>query len=224
MSVDYVSEVQIGNGPTYPLRDLLAMYRAEMLEAIFPVGTIHLSTTMSTAAQVAAAFGGTWEAWGQGRVPIGVDTTDEDFDTADATGGSKSDDVSLSGNVGMTALDASQLPYHSHAVGDIMARVPNLTSDYNDFVHSPYPVSAKLGRITSDSDSDYAYLRGGATGIGRSIGRSSVVINSKPYCTMSGRTAPTGEGQPHTHSLSEASVSVDKVQPYVTCYMWKRIA
>lgn len=224
MSVDYISEIQIGDGSAYPIRDLLAMYRVEMLEAIFPVGTIHLSTTMSTATQVAAAFGGTWEAWGQGRVPVGVDPNDIDFIQAGTTGGSKSDDVSLSGEVGWTALDASQLPYHSHAVGDIMARIPTLTSSESDFVHSPYPTSSKLGHITSDSGSDYAYLRNYGTGAGRSLGRSAVIINSKPYCTMSGVTAPTGEGQPHTHSLSDASVEVNKVQPYVTCYMWKRIA
>ena len=35
-------------------------------------------------------FGGTWVAWGAGRVPVGVDTTDTDFDTVEETGGTKS--------------------------------------------------------------------------------------------------------------------------------------
>jgi hypothetical protein len=34
-------------------------------------------------------FGGTWEAWGAGRVPVGVNTSDTDFSTAGKTGGSK---------------------------------------------------------------------------------------------------------------------------------------
>ena len=33
--------------------------------------------------------GGTWVAWGSGRVPVGVDTNDADFDTAEETGGEK---------------------------------------------------------------------------------------------------------------------------------------
>lgn len=55
----------------------------------YPVGSIYMSATLSTAAQVEAAIGGTWVAWGAGRVPVGVDTSDADFDTAEETGGSK---------------------------------------------------------------------------------------------------------------------------------------
>lgn len=32
---------------------------------------------------------GTWQQWGQGRVPVGVDTTDSDFNTVEKTGGEK---------------------------------------------------------------------------------------------------------------------------------------
>ena len=34
-------------------------------------------------------FGGTWVAWGSGRVPVGVDTTQTEFKTVEKTGGSK---------------------------------------------------------------------------------------------------------------------------------------
>lgn len=33
-------------------------------------------------------FGGTWERWGNGRVPISVNETDKSFNTSDKTGGS----------------------------------------------------------------------------------------------------------------------------------------
>lgn len=32
---------------------------------------------------------GTWTLWGQGRVPVGVDTTDSDFNAVEKTGGEK---------------------------------------------------------------------------------------------------------------------------------------
>ena len=32
-------------------------------------------------------LGGTWVAWGAGKVPVGVDTTDTDFATVEKTGG-----------------------------------------------------------------------------------------------------------------------------------------
>lgn len=60
-----------------------------ILNKFHPIGSIYMSATLSTAAQVEAAIGGTWVAWGAGRVPVGVDTSDTDFDTAEETGGEK---------------------------------------------------------------------------------------------------------------------------------------
>ncbi|MBR2766799.1 hypothetical protein IKD67_01805 [Candidatus Saccharibacteria bacterium] len=48
-----------------------------------------MSTTLDTAAKVQAIYGGTWERWGAGRVPVGVDPNDTDFDEPNKTGGSK---------------------------------------------------------------------------------------------------------------------------------------
>lgn len=60
-----------------------------MIDKIYPVGSIFMSATLSTAAAVGNALGGTWVAWGAGRVPVGVDTSDTDFDTVEGTGGAK---------------------------------------------------------------------------------------------------------------------------------------
>ena len=38
---------------------------------------------------------GTWQYWGQGRVPVGVDTTDSDFNTVEKTGGEKEHTMTL---------------------------------------------------------------------------------------------------------------------------------
>lgn len=52
-------------------------------ETLYPVGSIYMSATMSTVDEVQATFGGTWEAWGSGKVPVGVDPEDTDFDTVE---------------------------------------------------------------------------------------------------------------------------------------------
>lgn len=67
------------------------------------VGQVIMSTTLSTAAQVAAVYGGTWEAWGAGRVPVGVDANDTDFNAPNKTGGAKT-----------VTLTEAQMPAHSH--------------------------------------------------------------------------------------------------------------
>jgi len=50
-------------------------------------------------------FGGTWVSFGQGRVLVGVDTGQTEFDTVEETGGSKT-----------VALSAAEMPTHSHGV------------------------------------------------------------------------------------------------------------
>jgi hypothetical protein len=61
----------------------------DVLNYLYPVGSIYMSATMSTVAQVQTAFGGTWVKWGAGRVPVGVDPNDTSFDTVEETGGEK---------------------------------------------------------------------------------------------------------------------------------------
>lgn len=61
-----------------------------LLDLVYPIGSIYMSATLSTPSAVATALGGgTWVAWGTGRVPVGIDTSDTDFNTVEKTGGSK---------------------------------------------------------------------------------------------------------------------------------------
>ena len=54
---------------------------------IFPVGSIYINATVST--NPATLLGvGTWTAYGAGRVPVGYDSGNTLFDTAEETGGS----------------------------------------------------------------------------------------------------------------------------------------
>ena len=62
---------------------------SQMIDKIYPVGSIFMSATLSTAAAVGNALGGTWVAWGEGRVPVGVDASQTEFDTVEETGGEK---------------------------------------------------------------------------------------------------------------------------------------
>lgn len=64
-----------------------------------------MSTTQTTAAQVKTALGGvgTWAAWGSGRVPVGVNTSDSSFNTVEKTGGEKTH-----------TLTVAEMPSHYH--------------------------------------------------------------------------------------------------------------
>lgn len=57
-----------------------------LVDHIYPIGSIYFSTVDKNPSKY---FGGTWIAWGSGRVPIGINSNDSDFNTVEKTGGTK---------------------------------------------------------------------------------------------------------------------------------------
>lgn len=76
-----------------------------IIDKIYPVGSIFMSATLSTPSDVANALGGTWVAWGAGRVPVGVDTNQTEFDTVEETGGEKTHKLTI-----------AEMPKHHHTI------------------------------------------------------------------------------------------------------------
>jgi len=71
------------------------------LNDVYPVGSIYLSVVSTNPATL---FGiGTWGAFGTGRVLVGIDPGDADFNVVEGTGGSKM----VSGNTGAGGTDAT---------------------------------------------------------------------------------------------------------------------
>lgn len=58
------------------------------LQSLYPVGSIYINAAVSTNPATLLGFG-TWEAFGAGKVLVGLDSTDTLFDTLEETGGSK---------------------------------------------------------------------------------------------------------------------------------------
>lgn len=114
---------------------------------IYPVGSIYMSTVNTNPASL---FGGTWVAWGSGRVPVGVDTSQTEFNTVEKTGGNKNTQS------------------HTHGFG---------YSNIN--------------------------LQSGSTAYALAQYNGVVAAN--------GSTTSYGTG------------NSQNLQPYITCYMWKRI-
>lgn len=77
----------------------------DALASIYAVGSIFVSTNPANPATYLGF--GTWVEFGAGRVPVGVDTGDPDFDAAEKTGGAKT-----------VTLAEAELPAHSHGVTD----------------------------------------------------------------------------------------------------------
>lgn len=125
---------------------------------VHPVGSIYMSVSNVNPGTV---FGGTWVAWGTGRVPVGVDTGQTEFNTVEKTGGAKTH-----------TLTVGEMPSHNHTI----------------------PTA-------------YGIMVGSTGGTGRLAGTGIVEDYAAKNLTS------TGGGGAHNN-----------LQPYITCYMWKRTA
>ena len=123
------------------------------------VGQIIMSVTLDTAAKVQAIYGGTWTAWGAGRVPVGVNASDTDFSTVQKTGGEKTHKLVI-----------GEMPKHHHMMGQTYAGWKLYGSG-----------NGPAGLYTGYGQTDNTFDTG-------------------------------GDG------------SHNNLQPYITCYMWRRTA
>lgn len=147
-----------------------------LLAYIYPVGSIKMTADNINPSTY---LGGTWVAWGAGKVPVGVDTTDTDFATVEKTGGEKEH-----------ILTTNEMPSHGH------------TTMY-DYYGSTYlngglvKMSGTPSFETKKSSNCYIVSRSGAD-------------LTDYYVAMTGSS---GSSRGHNN-----------LQPYITCYMWKRTA
>ena len=150
---------------------------------IYPVGSIYMSIKD---VDPSTFLGGTWERWGQGRVPVGVDVDasdppDTDFATAGKEGGEK-----------QHTLTTSETPTHTHDI--------SVKPDRSGYGGSIY--------ITTEQGSYVKYLPT-ANSTNNRIGLEAGLGSPDSVVLMSN----VGGGKPHNN-----------LQPYITCYMWKRTA
>lgn len=72
------------------------------LAQVYPVGSVYINAEVSTNPFQLFGFG-TWVAFGSGRVPVGVDATQSEFNTPGKTGGAKTH-----------TLTVAEMPSHNH--------------------------------------------------------------------------------------------------------------
>ena len=91
-----------------------AFVQAALIGA-YPIGSIYMNATVATNPATLLGFG-TWIAFGAGKVPVGIDTGDTDFDTLGETGGTK--DAIIPSHT-HTAVTTSTDSGHTHAVPNV---------------------------------------------------------------------------------------------------------
>lgn len=148
-----------------------------LLNHIYPVGSIYMSTSATNPTNF---FGGTWVAWGAGRVPVGFNGGDGNFNSSEKTGGSKT--INIEHNHGLSNARA--------AVGRADSSLATMSYTSGGNPHNVY------------FDREFSYY-GGISGGSKHATDTSLIYGN------------TNNG---------GSTSASVLQPYITCYMWKRTA
>jgi len=145
------------------------------LQALHPVGSIYINATNSTNPGTLLGFG-TWTAFGAGRVPVGFDSGNALFDTAEETGGSP-DAITVSHT--HTATTTITDPGHTHTpqtLGSAQAGSDN----------GGAPVDAATGygtgRVSEPTNSNTTGITAATTVA--STGSSGTNANYQPYITV----------------------------------------
>jgi hypothetical protein len=150
------------------------------LDNIFRVGAIYMSVENVSPATF---IGGTWTVWGSGRVPVGVDSSDADFNTVEKTSGAKTH-----------ILSTNEMPSHTH----IQDSHNHTQNQHRHSYTEPDGTQNTSDSWTTPFVKSYS---SGSTGYTTATNIAATATNQN-----------TGGGAAHNN-----------LQPYITCYMWKRI-
>lgn len=105
----------------------------QVVDLLYPVGAIYVSTLSTNPNTILGR--GTWSAFGAGRVMVGRDSGDADFDTGEETGGAKT--VAAAGTNSAPTFTGSALGTHLHGAGTYAPSAHSGTAVANHNVTQP---------------------------------------------------------------------------------------
>lgn len=207
----------------YTLTSALEALIKQYILASHPIGSIEINIS---GANPSTYLGGTWVAWGTGKVPVGVNTNDTDFNTVEKTGGSKTISYKTAGTnsgtaitmnavelthtggaVGNHTLTVSEMPSHTHT-----HKNPNFMRDTGNQSQWGSPIYQTSGNYTAEATAVTLNNTGGDGAHNHPFTQPSKHSFTPTTKTV---TQPTFTG-------TTATLNVQ--QEYITCYMWKRTA
>lgn len=172
----------------------------------YPVGSIYFTDRSANPATYMG--GGTWVRWGKGRVPVGIDEADPTFDAIEETGGQKT-----------YSMTVAEMPAHDHGGSTGLQSA--------DHYHT--------GLTSNDGNHNHGYWKptggfanaqgGGANNVYRVtdsyLATGDAGVHNHAVTTY-------GASTNHSHAITAqgggVAVANNNLQPFITCYIWKRTA
>lgn len=208
--------------------------RSEQASGSWPIGSIFTSIRNVNPAEY---FGGTWERYAKGRVLVGVDENDADFNAVQKTSGEKKHTITV-----------NEMPIHTHS------------QNSHNHSQNAHGHSASSGSAGNHSHTGYTggggnhthtiYTRqkvpGGTGGKWATMGWSSdysgTSTTAAQYAGDHSHSVQTYGAGDHAHSVSVSANTAsnnattatnnntgggaahNNLQPYITVFMWVRTA
>lgn len=227
-----------------------------ILDLVYPVGSIYMSVNNISPATF---LGGTWEVWGSGKTPVGVNASDTEFDTVEKSGGSKTMTISssnlpththtydksgantgqnngntgaasgntgaASGNTGSTTLTLSQIPSHEHDINGFNVGVTISYSGSGEKVLNVENWSYRNNTKNSfgTGANIFAVKQGGGQGHTHTLNSHTHTLNSHTH-TLNNHSHTISTTSTNSGNGGFSNTATNNLQPYITCYMWKRTA
>ena len=163
----------------------------EMFNLIYPIGSIYMSA-ISTNPSILFP-GTTWVAWGSGRVPVGVNGNDANFNVTEKTGGQST-----------ITIGSNNIPAHSHTVND-SGHGHSASTGLKNVITSTNTVSGILVDTAAPGNNVPSSL-------GKIAGEALTIGNATTGISLQNAYGNAGGG----------ADPITNLQPYITCYMWKR--
>lgn len=188
----------------------------DIFKAVYPIGSIYTSTSSTNPSTM---FGGSWVRFGKGRVIVGVDENDSDFNVAEKQSGQKSHTYTPSGTVSQPTFNGNQYSGSTGGHGLTINEMPshNHTLDGNivraGMVLATHTINTDIGAGTDSvhyKDPDYV-----STELTDSTGGGQAHSHTIQFTPSGTITRPTFDGSQSTQS---------HMQPSIAVYMWKRVS
>lgn len=171
----------------------------QFINQFWPVGSVYISVLDTNPAIL---FGvGTWQEFAQGKVLVGQDTNQAEFNSLQETGGVK--DVTLT---------EAQMPSHTH-----VQNAHNHTQDPHTHLQNAHnhtqsvnsTATGGLSGYTADTSTNNSVTSGYSTGNTTAVNQNATAVNQAATAVNQN----TGGGQAHTNLM-----------PYIVVKFWRRIA
>jgi microcystin-dependent protein len=179
----------------------------------WPVGSIYIS--VSSEFDPSAHFGGTWEEFGSGRVLVGQDAGQGEFDTLEEVGGEKTH-----------VLTESEMPSHTH-VQDAHTHVQDAhthVQDAHTHLQNAHSHVQGVNSATTGGTSGYAPDTSTNTRVNSGYSTSdATAVNQNATATNQNATA-TNQNATATNQNAGGDAAHNNLQPYIVVKMWKRTA